>query len=805
MLVFSAQASAQQPGDEAKYRSMIESARSGRVEEALPYLREMVRRYPAQPRYLYDLIAVLGWAGRDREAVALAPRIDVDRAPPYTLTSLAKSARNSHDYKLAEQLYRAVLKREPKQRPAQAGLAMTLADDGRGAQALPLLQGWLSSPAVKQADERLPLLRARAYIYERLRDPIQELETYQDILALSPQDREALRNRILLTDRIGAPYLALALLAQTPGVLSAAEENAIRQDQTAISIRWGEALSEVKTGRSRYTDTDRALAQSAEARASLARAGQAQSPAELRTLFDEIVALRDRTLMREAIARYEALLTRGVQPPPYVTAAAADAYLYERQPARARDLYRDALARVPATQDSSQWQVGLYYAYLESEDFDRAQALIDRLAAQARLDLKRKGLTETDKIRAFDMCVTQALSRLYADDPKAAERLLESLLQQAPHNVAAEMARASVHAARGQPRAAAALFRRLLVDGPNDLGARIGYAETLLTLKQYEQAEHAMADLTEEYPENRAVQRAADAWDAHNRWLFTLDGQLAHGQSIVTGNREHNLEAYLYSPPFAYSYRAYLRSFDAEAKFDGATAVRRRLGIGLERRVPDWELAGELSQDLDGGGRPGIALRSAYEPEDAWQLRLGYSSNSDEVPLKAEIRNIRASDVNVGASYSPYESRSLSLTANYMEFDDGNRRTALSARGLERLVTGPRYKLDIDGNLYTSHNTKTDVPYFSPAKDASVDLSLVNQWLTWRSYERSFKQRLALTAGDYWQQGFGSGPILGLRYEQEWEQARWLTLRYGVGALNRPFDGQQETRSYLYLTLNWRF
>jgi biofilm PGA synthesis protein PgaA len=561
----------------------------------------------------------------------------------------------------------------------------------------------------------------------------------------------------------------------------------------------------VRTGQPRFVDSDRALAASAELRAALAGAGQTQTPAEYRALFDEIVALRDRMRMKEVIARYEALLARRVQPPPYVVGAAADAYLHEREPARASVLYRAALAALPAGQTEPGWQIGLFYAYLESEDFAHAQALIDRLAAQARADLKRPAaLAEPDRTRAFEVRITQGLSRLFADDPRAAEQLLDEVLGEAPGNISAATTRATVHAARGQPRAAEAMFRRLLVDGPEDLGARIGHAETLLTLRQYEQAAQAIASLSEEDPENHGVQRVADAWHAHNRWALILDGELARGESVVTGNREYSSEAYLYAPPFAYRYRAYLHAFNAEAEFDRVTATRRRLGFGLERRAPDWELAGELSQDLNGGG-PGIGLRAVYEPADAWRLGLGYSSDSDEVPLKAEANDIRASALSLGASYSPHETRRLSAAASHMPFDDGNERTAINMGWFERLLTGPRYKLDLDGSLYASRNTRTDVPYFSPRQDVSFDLTFENHWLTWRRYEHSFTQRLALTAGDYWQEGFGSGPILGLRYEHEWEHARWQTLRYGVGILNRPYDGQQETRSYLYLTLHWRF
>ena len=77
--------------------------------------------------------------------------------------------------------------------------------------------------------------------------------------------------------------------------------------------------------------------------------------------------------------------------------------------------------------------------------------------------------------------------------------------------------------------------------------------------------------------------------------------------------------------------------------------------------------------------------------------------------------------------------------------------------------------------------------------------------LTRRDYDHSFRQRLTLSLGTYWQSGFGNGKIEAIEYQHRWELDRNLWLGYGVGRRLRPYDGVQEARNFGTLTVRWRF
>jgi hypothetical protein len=77
--------------------------------------------------------------------------------------------------------------------------------------------------------------------------------------------------------------------------------------------------------------------------------------------------------------------------------------------------------------------------------------------------------------------------------------------------------------------------------------------------------------------------------------------------------------------------------------------------------------------------------------------------------------------------------------------------------------------------------------------------------LTWRNYDRSFRQGLTLSGGPYWQAGFAGGKTASIEYEHRWELNRNLWLRYSVGRSLRPYDGVQESRNFATLTVRWQF
>src|SRR5690606_3907397 len=188
-----------------------------------------------------DQIVVLGWAGRDEEALSRAAGLDLARAPAYVLEGIGRSARNLQRFDLAHSAYRRSLAAHPDRAESLTGLALTLSDQGRHAEAARVFDEARAEPgpAVSaRTDRRDALLVARATAAGLAGDWVGALSCHQRALQAEPRHREALAGLIRCAARFGAPHLAADIAARHPGLLSDAEVAALAGDSTAMQIRW---------------------------------------------------------------------------------------------------------------------------------------------------------------------------------------------------------------------------------------------------------------------------------------------------------------------------------------------------------------------------------------------------------------------------------------------------------------------------------------------------------------------------------------------------------------------------------------
>ena len=378
------------------------------------------------------------------------------------------------------------------------------------------------------------------------------------------------------------------------------------------------------------------------------------------------------------------------------------------------------------------------------------------------------------------------------------------LAERAPFNTEIRTSHASSLRARGWPRTAEEELRWVLaVDPANSeaLGERSG---ALLEMRDYRNAELALGSAQSVAAEDKSVLRAARLSAVHDLRELIVEGTSGRSNGGPFGSRDHVLESWLYSSPLAYQYRAYAHTFDAQARFANGTARRERAGIGLEYRSPLIAATGEVSHGLN-DSTTGAAFSLAFTPNDFWTLRGKVDSSANETPLQARLAGVSARRAAGEVAWRASESRAASVSVEHLDFTDGNRRDALQARWTERVISGPAYKLEITGGVYTSRNSLPVAPYFNPVRDFSPTLEFANEWLQWRRYTRAFRHRVVVAVGSYAQQGFATGPVSNLRYEQELDADDRIAIRYGIGRSVHPYDGVRTTRDYAYFALNWKF
>ena len=682
-----------------------------------------------------------------------------------------------------------------------------LIDNGQLEYAQQLLEQDLSRP---YNTDSLPLLHARAYLYRHKRDFVSEADTCHDILQLAPNDQAALRGRVFAVSNMGAPHLSVAYAEQNPELFSRAELLSLQQASAGRNIKWGLIESNADIGPKRFETTDKALAQNAVVLALHARYDAIDTPSGRLTEFDRIVGLCNRVRMPEAIALYEELKERRITIPPYVLAAVAEAYLCQRQPRQARDLYREALtlSRNDREYPNREWQMNLFYAYIDTNEFDAARELIDQLGKELPPVL-HKGVpgVEVDNEFYEQARVNAARARLYADKLNECQTLLEQTMLAAPHGLDARHAYGDLLMARDQPRAAQQQYASLLIDDPTNMHLAIGIAETALTLNDFDTAKTHLDTLIKNYPENSAVQQLQQHFQAYQHPILSISSSV--GKSSTgggnKGNQDWMVETMFHSATFNQHWRIFEHSFDAEAVFGDVIGTRHRIGIGADYRSPFWQISGELNQDINGLDTIGAILNTSWLPNDQWQLNTGIESDSNNIPLQASAAGITKDALNLGMSYKHQEFRVLSTNLSYSWYSDSNRRIEAGASWMERWLCGPVYNLETHLGVFTSDNSLANAVYFNPNSDLSLDAQMINEWTLWRNYQYNFKNRLALGLGQYWQQDYGSKGIDILRYEHEWNWGPYRALNYGVAYERHPYDGETDKHISASLNLTWHF
>jgi biofilm PGA synthesis protein PgaA len=773
-------------------------AREGDTETAIAALREMLASAPDDILARYDLTVILTWVGRNREATDIFEKGTAEETPQYVLAPIIRAYRDQKRLAEAERWARTAQERYPLDATWAKLLGLVLADQGNTKEAIALLEPW----ATNQPDDA-EIWVALGYASLRGKDRFGTLRAYGQALRLEPENREAMGAMAGILAELGAPMAAERYLNPVPMTVLA--------NQAGELVRWGHDVTPPDPRR-RFDGTDKALARLNQL---LAQARASRKPDDgliIRLRRDRVLALRNRERWMEAVHETEALRADGDTIPPYVREAEADALLALRRPEEAQRGYEEVLRADPTVREA---QIGRFFALVEEENLSAAIRQADELVALEKPGVrepKQSGLNPNHQW--LEAKVLSAEARSFADMQGAAWAMLLPLAEHAPANVELRRVLGDIAGGRGWPRRSAEEIEIAASLVPEDKAAQISLVESDIRRRHWKEADFRLAELAAIYPNDVHVHRIQNDLRAHHDFEFQTEFHInkEYGGSSSDSNPTANSPgsgtdwtARLYSPPVAESWR-FLGAWEHHtAHTTDGQALRYRFGAGAELALPDltleaiaWSNQGDISQ-------PGASLAVAWVPSDHWRFDLGAEYFAGDTPLRAVLNNITANSGSVGVTYAWHESRSLALGVSGYDFSDGNRRAAAHLNFAQKVVDIPHLDVTLRPEIYTSTNSSSDGPYFSPKRDLSGALTCDVEHVLWRRYERSFGHRLAVTGGAYWQEDFGTSWIGSVLYEQVFQYNPWLELRWGVNRRRAVYDGAQTPSTEGFVRFNFRF
>ena len=709
---------------------------------------------------------------------------DATLAPEPPLAA-ARAARDARQFDRAAAHYAAALQHDPTAQDAYLGAAMVEAERGYPRASLIRLEAGQPRWA-GQADYWM----AMAYVQRLAGDPRSATASYRRASRLDPARSDIHHEWLLALQEAGRPRAALRFAREHDLSLPPDRRAALEQDIVAGYIRRGE--------RGDTASTERAL--------QALGAGPPGTRPQLdltdaggrRRAFDLMPALRDVGRAADVLTVFEQVESAGLSAPPYALAAAADAHLILRQPTAAEALYRRINDLDPANYRA---RLGLFYALVEQDRFGEALAVIDAAVRDAeRAAAGEPGAQPAGSV--MDTRITAAMGRAYADQLPAAQRRLDVLPEQ--DSAAVATAQGNVYRWRGWPRRALSRYEQALAAAPQAVDPAIGRIGALLDLDRDAQAQAELASLAATHASNRSVRAAQRDLALRQRPALTLDVGRGRSSGGTFGSRDLSIRSMVYGSPITAHLRPMLTGLRQSARFREGWGTIERAGAGLEYRRDGWQAHADLSGGWHDNDRVGASLQLGRWLDD--QLWFGGTAeyNSAEVPLRGQKAGVRGNRMQLAARYRFDERRRVGLSYDLADFNDGNTRQAIAGFGEQRLVTEPGYRLDARADVYASRNTERNTIYFNPERDVAGGVTLDNRWRTWRRYENSFEQRLAITAGAYKQRGFGGAGTWAVEYGHRWRLGPRLELGYGVSRGRHTYDGDGENQTRFMLTLDAR-
>ena len=764
----------------------VQKARAGDYAAALPALRRLAQEQPSDLGIQVDLIVILKWASKPADAVAVYEQLTPERRdqlPEYALSEVVLAYRDVGRSADAEVVARAGWMRFGTTERWAVRLAQVLTDQHKADEAAQVMEPWLlAEPA--SVDRWL----VWAYIQRTRGDAIEWLRGAATAVALAPDNLEARRMKSWPSKPWARASRALELANRYPQALDAAARRKVEATTAAVAVRRGAIGSE--DPRQRFARTDEAIRRLEQNLARFHAAGPEARALVVQTRFDLMVAWRDRFSMRQVVTAYEQLRDEKIEMPGYAREAAADAYLYVRQPETAEALYRALLAAEPRNHRT---RLSLFYALIDQERLREAYAVIDALQADTALWTGFGGdARRYDNPEKLEAMRTAALARYYGDQLQEAWQRITPLAALAPANGSLRNAQGTIAQSRGWLRRAEEAYRLATTLDPENKDSAVGLAEIASARHRFAEARRRIADLYGLYPEDLGIQRLARDFQLYDRWRLEVSYAPQYSEGPQTQGLANTVVADLTSPLLKDAWQVFTQFRWADAHVPEGLAELKRTTLGSRLWFHDGQADVGVTWNVFARQEPGAFASVDWHITDHWAVSGKAERLSVDTPLRALLQGITSDKLQLGVRWRFHESREIAVNAAVARFSDDNVRGEITMRATQRLVDMPHF--DVLGGIEAaaSTNSERNTIYYNPRSDLSTGVSLDAHHILRRRYDWYYWHRLQGSTGLYDETGFKADWYATARYEQHFEWQPRHALVIGVDAGRRVYDGDPE-------------
>jgi biofilm PGA synthesis protein PgaA len=799
------------------YDAIIESAREGAYTQAIEQLLAWKASNPQDTRVDSDKVVILGWAGKDAEALMSAKTSGSAVLAPYALRSAAKSARNQQDHAWALEAYNSLYAKDPQDCDALLGIANSQIDLrklGEAGQSLSLLEkNCISAP-------RWPERVAQARTYWAATDKISGERS--DIAALgwwSTQIQDSaqagadypveyrnarMREAILIASRAGSQRLASTWLAQAGASFSSEDRAKVLVAMAGQQIRW--AAKSANTERDKWRELlDGAIA-------ALLQAKQLTKDPQLlsRITSDTIAAYAEQGDDTQTLRLMQEADGAGLPLLPQAELAVSDALMRRNQPRQAEQRLRRVLTNLQTANefDKRDLNIAMFYALLDQGKLGQARALIESTSAQVR-PIVNKGLPgveiQDDAYIRFQLArAVLASSTQNLQEQNRSRALMSGLRNDAPFNTAIRLDEAETLQAQGKPRAAAQAIDLVLIDEPDNTRALEIVARNALDRNDFVGYASARYELEQQGAHPIALNRLQTNAQRQMGFVFSGDFTRGIGTSANTadGSADKEGSMTLLSPVFQDRWRLKARWRTNQAQFTAGQARANFAALGLRFYWPNVWAEAELTQRQTPSAPAGVRLASVWQVADGFTLNASASTQSEDLPVRGQAAGVSARSAQLSLDWRALQQTYLGLSTGNVRSTDDNSRVDLNFYADQAYSFGDTFRGNVRLDAGRSTNSNQNVAYYSPLRTNAYSITSGLSQALVTAGQLGWTHKLSISAGQVAQQGYATGSSYGVSYEHEWRLGTGRVLSAVVGQTRRPYDGIQDRRRTLSLRWN---
>ena len=783
----------------------IHTYKTGQTQQAILKLDQLLNKYPHDQKLLADYLVVMSSEKKDLLTFSQhLANINYVTFPEYGQLPLIRNLRDFKHFKDAiewsnkfnihktsdGQILLAVLYAEA-QDPVNAKVHLT---------------------SIKNKNLKAEQFVQIAYAYRLINSPVDALSVIEQAYQQQP-------NSFAVLQEYSYDLAAVGSYKKAQQLLLASDKNA----QTEALQHWlkvSEFSQRVNNAITRYKYLNReGMSDSegfAELDAVLKQGEQIQpliQPSDsnyLRFHYDYLYALDFRGRSRTVLDEFTKLNVPLEKLPAYVRHAIADSYLAERQPQQAELAFKTLLTE--KNYSDMTVYTGLYYSYIEQEKYKQAEQLlndVDRLIPTYKYS-QAKGVDKSSHPDRDDYIALQGMHLAYANHLDKSEKHFQKQVDLAPANQGLINNLARVERWRDKPLQAKQTIDRLNGLTPVAKDTRINQMQNAQALGNIPEWRKSTESLLQYYPEDSGVVKSRKELDDRDR--ATISHSTTWGQSKAeksdsvsgqNGLKDREIETRINSPWIKDNYRLFAWHQDRYGEYRFGDVHDQRYGVGAEWQENRKALSAILSQSTD-GGQAGVRLDWSQWLNDHWQYQLQYDSQAN-IPLQAIDAGEDGQAYRAALTWQKDESRQIGASYGLTDISDGNKQQEFSTFWRERLFDAPHHITYGTVRGFYGSNSQDETAYFSPSNHYSAELNLSHDWVTWREYERSFKQHFEAGVGLYKQADYSARPTYSLQYQHQWQLSRTWQLNYGVGWQYHPYDGHDEQHTYGIFGFEGRF